>query len=391
VKLPRIAVIIGENSTGKTTLLGCCNAFARLASNQNAMEYDPFNIYPFQMGSFESLARAKSKFFSLGGSINGIELEFQFGEDSGRVVEHEVKIKPQDLEQLTISRNGSTGEWKMTTPSFDISVSPSRDRIPYSQISQWLAFAVRHGDFPYREELEQARKKGHDVSDESQKTKLNAYLEDLSRELPWDPIITEAVSPYLEPQKRQFGGQEVLPMDPHESEELSEIGRQLTLFDQIRIQRTAGSNFALEVQFKDHFFNISDVGLGISAILPTLRALCASPIKTILLQQPEAHLHPVAQAQLAELMAKSRHQFIVESHSDFMINRLSICVRKKALDCGDVGILWLEKVGEAVMIHELKFDEEGNLLGAPAKYREFFNKETDDFLGIEQHVYANDH
>lgn len=98
----------------------------------------------------------------------------------------------------------------------------------------------------------------------------------------------------------------------------------------------------------------------------------------------------MAQAQLAGLMANSQHQFIVESHSDFIINRLSICVRKKILDCEDVRILWLEKIDTAATIHELGFDEDGNLLGAPVKYREFFNKETDDFLGIEQYVYAND-
>ncbi|MXZ18127.1 MAG: AAA family ATPase [Rhodothermaceae bacterium] len=389
VALPRITVVIGENSSGKTTLLGCYSAFARLVANQNAMEYNPFNIAPFRMGAFENIARVGHKKFSLGGSANGIEFLFQFCKNKRGLFEEQVKIKPIGLEELTITREDSTRELRMSTPSFEILVSA--DNIIYGQISQWLAFAVRHGDFPYREEVGQVRENGSAPPDKSPKTELNDYLKNLSNKLPWSPIILESISPYLEPQQRQYGWNTALPIEPRESEELSEIGRKLSLFDQIRIRSTGDSSFELEVGFNNHFFNVSDVGLGIHAILPALRAMRKEgPNKTILLQQPEAHLHPMAQAQLAELIAHSPHQFIVESHSDFIINRLSICVRKEILDFEDVGILWLEKTGTAATIHELGFDENGNLLGAPAKYREFFNKETDDYLGIEPHVYADD-
>lgn len=386
--LPRITIVIGENSSGKTSLLGCCSAFARLAANQNTMEYNPFNIYPFRMGTFENIARVNNGHFSLGGGVNGIEFHFQFDQNEGKIFEQQVTINPDGLEELTISRNTPSSELRMYTSSFEIPVSA--DNISYDQISQWLAFAVRHGDFPYKEEIDRIRENGSDLPENSDKMGLNDYLEKLSRKLPWHPIILESVNPYLEPQQRQYGIQKALPIEPEEAEELSEIGQELGLFDKIRIRRTGTVSFELEVGFNNQFFNVSDVGLGIHAILPTLRAMRKGPDKTILLQQPEAHLHPMAQAQLAGLMANSQHQFIVESHSDFIINRLSICVRKKILDCEDVRILWLEKIDTAATIHELGFDEDGNLLGAPVKYREFFNKETDDFLGIEQYVYAND-
>ncbi len=112
----------------------------------------------------------------------------------------------------------------------------------------------------------------------------------------------------------------------------------------------------------------------------TLRTLLKSPPQSVLLQQPEAHLHPLTQANLAQLMANSAHQFIVESHSDFIINRLSICIRKQWVDARDIGLLWREKTGVSVSIHEFRFDEDGNMLD---EYRELFNQETDDFLGVE--------
>jgi len=116
IELPRITVVIGENSTGKTTLLGCCSAFARLISNQNALEYDPFNIYPFRMGNFDNIIRINYKSFSVGGSANNIDFDFQFCERKGKIFEHNVKVKPSDLDQLTIFQNEITGGFTMTTP-----------------------------------------------------------------------------------------------------------------------------------------------------------------------------------------------------------------------------------------------------------------------------------
>jgi len=76
-------MVIGENSSGKTTLLGCYSAFARLVANQNAIDYNPFNIAPFRMGAFDDIARVGHRYFSLGGRASGIEFQFQFGKNEG--------------------------------------------------------------------------------------------------------------------------------------------------------------------------------------------------------------------------------------------------------------------------------------------------------------------
>ena len=354
----------------------------------NALEYDPFNIYPFRMGNLDDITREKKDHCMLGGSTNGVELEFEFGEMEGKIFEQRVTVKPSGLKDLTISRNGSAGAWRLVTRDFDASVSP--EELSYDQVSQWLAFAVKHGDFPYREELEQVHESRAGQVDYTRKVELNKYLKELAPKLPRNPILIESVSPFLEPPQRQYGAQHAFPIEPEEARKLSEIGQELGLFEQVRIRRTGHASFELEVAIDNQFFNISDVGLGVHAALPILGAMRGGAEKILLLQQPEAHLHPVAQARLAELMANSNHQFVIESYSDFIINRLSICVRKEILDSADIGILWLERIGSAVTIHSLSFDRDGNLLNAPPRYREFFNKETDDFLGIEPHVYADD-
>jgi predicted ATPase len=73
--------------------------------------------------------------------------------------------------------------------------------------------------------------------------------------------------------------------------------------------------------------SLVDVGFGVSQVLPVIALLFFAPEHSIvLIEQPELHLHPVAQANLADLMlqvAERRHlQLIVESHSEHLLRRV---------------------------------------------------------------------
>jgi len=72
--------------------------------------------------------------------------------------------------------------------------------------------------------------------------------------------------------------------------------------------------------------NIRDVSFGISQVLPVVvEALLASEHKTLLLEQPELHLHPGAQVQLGNLFVKMARQgvrFLLETHSEHLLFRL---------------------------------------------------------------------
>ena len=100
-----------------------------------------------------------------------------------------------------------------------------------------------------------------------------------------------------------------------------------------------------------------------------------------LLQQPEVHLHPSAQASLGSFFcsaAASGKQLIVETHSDHLMDRVRMDVRDGAskLNPEDVSILFFERNELDVRIHSLGIDEEGNVTGAPEGYRQFFMEEV---------------
>ncbi len=80
---------------------------------------------------------------------------------------------------------------------------------------------------------------------------------------------------------------------------------------------------------KDSNVSLQDVGFGISQILPVyIESLKMNKGHTLILEQPEIHLHPKMQSNLADFllcMMLSGKNFIVETHSEYLINR--ICLR----------------------------------------------------------------
>ena len=78
-----------------------------------------------------------------------------------------------------------------------------------------------------------------------------------------------------------------------------------------------------------------DVGYGVSQILPLLVELLSDDESIFLLQQPEVHLHPSAQAALGSLFCRSAAsglQLIVETHSDYIVDRILLDIRDKHTD-----------------------------------------------------------
>ena len=134
--------------------------------------------------------------------------------------------------------------------------------------------------------------------------------------------------------------------------------------------------------------NLIDVGYGVSQVLPVITELLREDAPPMfLLQQPEVHLHPRAQAALGSLfctVASKKRQLIIETHSDHLLDRVRMQVRDGGtqLRPDDVSILFFERTDLDTHIHSLRLDEEGNICGAPEGYRRFFMEETQRSIGL---------
>ena len=171
---------------------------------------------------------------------------------------------------------------------------------------------------------------------------------------------------------------------------LEKFGKDAGLFDEISVKplgKKESGPFQVQVRksgrkVKGPRRNLIDVGYGVSQVLPVITELLRSDAPSMfLLQQPEVHLHPSAQAALGSLfcqVAGPHRQLVVETHSDHLLDRVRMDVRDRTtkLKPEDVSILFFEPGDLDVRIHSLRLDQEGNVLDAPPSYRRFFMEET---------------
>ena len=179
---------------------------------------------------------------------------------------------------------------------------------------------------------------------------------------------------------------------------LEEFGRGSGLFEEISVRSfgdTDGDPFQIMVRLPGdasemHLRNLVDVGYGVSQSLPVLTELLSDNApSTYLLQQPEVHLHPTAQAALGGLfchIAANGVQMVVETHSDYLLDRIRMDVRdgkgEPKLKPEDVSILYFERLGASVRIYPIWIDENGNVRDAPNSYGEFFMSESRRSIGL---------
>ena len=133
---------------------------------------------------------------------------------------------------------------------------------------------------------------------------------------------------------------------------------------------------------------LTDVGFGVSQVLPALVLLYYVPEgSTVLMEQPEIHLHPSVQSGLADVMlnvAQARNvQVIVESHSEHLMRRLQRRVAEEAASSDDVKLYFVEATDGVAQASDLILNEWGEIENWP---HEFFGDEVGEIVAITQNA-----
>ena len=133
-----------------------------------------------------------------------------------------------------------------------------------------------------------------------------------------------------------------------------------------------GNSARYELLVKHHgeSSNLKDVGVGVSQVLPVIvAALFAKPGHIVMVEEPESHLHPLAQSKLAELLAqvsKERNvQFIVETHSEHLFRRMQTLIAKQQIAPNDAAMYFVERDGKAARMRSLELDDFGRVKNWP--------------------------
>jgi hypothetical protein len=141
---------------------------------------------------------------------------------------------------------------------------------------------------------------------------------------------------------------------------LSELG----IASAIRRQDLSAYHGALNVtdSVSNVTSNLADVGFGASQVIPVIRGCLSDSTCPLFLEQPEIHLHPRAQGQLANLICATskRRQVIVETHSEHMINRARILIAEGSLSANDVSIIYVDRRKTGSHTTEIGIDASGD-------------------------------
>jgi len=133
------------------------------------------------------------------------------------------------------------------------------------------------------------------------------------------------------------------------------------------------------------FYRATNVGFGITYALPILVAVLSSqPGALVLIENPEAHLHPKGQSQMGKLLARAAHcgvQIVLETHSDHVLNGIRVAVHDGELAPEDVQIHFFQrqKDGQAQVLSP-RIDRNGRIDQWPDGFFDEWDKSLESLI-----------
>ena len=126
----------------------------------------------------------------------------------------------------------------------------------------------------------------------------------------------------------------------------------------------AGFSFDRIGDVRTSRYRATNVGFGLSYVLPVILALQSPPGTLCMIENPEAHLHPRGQTKLGELSARAASigvQVFAETHSDHFIDGVRIAVRDGLIAPNDTAFHYFERDGNKTVISSPQVDADGRL------------------------------
>jgi predicted ATPase len=159
--------------------------------------------------------------------------------------------------------------------------------------------------------------------------------------------------------------------------------KDLGLIQDFQLRQISENRKEYEVKVKSpgagEWVDLPDVGFGVSQVLPVLvQCFYAPPGSIVFIEQPELHLHPRAQTELADLFIDAvsaresgtprNVQFVIESHSEHLLQRLQRRIAERTLPPEKVAAFFAKATGAHFTLERLSLDPEGNITNWPEDF-----------------------
>lgn len=421
IPLKEVNFFLGENSTGKSSILALINLF----SSPLLWLQQEFNTDEFQLGNYRDIVSVNaidSNFFRIGliecplkqiqekiPAVFAFLMEFH-EKDGIPSISKYCYINKTNAVQILFTNNGI----KYKINSIEYSKEPDKKMMQIFQ--SWIATKVNESDFKKLKVPTSLRFRTplpiianlieEEIKIKKKCDKISLYLRmpDFAHNFTWIAPLRSKPKRTYDQYKFVFSPEgDHAPylvrkfLENNRSKQavkfhnfIQHYGKKSGLLKDIGIKKLgshSASPFQLNIILEDKPLNISNVGYGVSQSLPILVELFARPKNSwFAIQQPEVHLHPRAQAILGDIFCdlalREKKRFFIETHSDFIIDRFRSKVRqcKEPLDSQ---VIFFEQINGLNKAHPIKIQSDGKYADdQPESFRLFFIKEELSVLGI---------
>lgn len=140
--------------------------------------------------------------------------------------------------------------------------------------------------------------------------------------------------------------------------------REFGFADKTKVLKVMENYYQMLIEFVPKLeVNLADIGFGASQLLPIIvEGFHAPQGSTLLIEQPEIHLHPKAQALLGDLfvgITKERKTLIVETHSEYLLSRVRRLIAERRIKREDIAIYFFTLKEGRTHIQEIQLNELG--------------------------------
>jgi predicted ATPase len=415
VPIKEVNFFVGENSTGKSSVL----SLLRLISTLQFWHDDDFNINDIELGFFDELISKNfigKKEFQIGFNINE-EMENQerpfknllatYKNEKGSPKLYKLKIF---VGNTNISINVSDKKLRFHLKKVDYTINDLNSfkfwvndedfsGIKYKILNNEDDYSTRLSFYEIRKFLRTELPEEKQNLDGSPRPNFLPYTTWIAPIRTKPKRIYESVKLIFSPEgdhtplliksilSNQF--KENITREQF-AKAIEAFGKQSGLFDKIAIENLGkhlSSPFILNIYLNGVPLKITNVGYGVGQVLPLLTEILVTHKGTwFSIQQPEVHLHPRAQAALGEFLYNaatlSEKCFLIETHSDFIIDRFRLCI-KKGESHPSSQVLFFERKNSGNIVTAIEIDEEGQYSeNQPKSFRDFFINEELNLLSL---------
>ena len=390
----KITLLTGANSSGKSSLI---YALLGIMQSKYFPQYFALNGELINMGGFEDVLRKRHKDekFNVNINIGGWEYLTTWAKNSETEQPHIIEYQRDEFQaKINKEEKKHIDLWDLESTCNDImEENPNVKKIGEQAV---LLYRDQEGlRYHLVGEIVQTIEDivGYDFIHTS-------YFEEITL---LDPHLFNYIGSFRLPPERTYyrkpksgkvgvNGEgyidQIIEWEESDSKKYVELIRAVTemgLFKTIQANKMKGGRFELNVQVNENseLASLTDVGFGISQFLPIIVAdLQMDEASCLAISQPEIHLHPKIQATLGDYFCKQVNntdkQYIVETHSEYLINRMRLLIVKGELKPEDVKLYYMENDGIKTTTYAIELTTDGQIKNAPQGFFDTYEMDVMD-------------